>query len=92
MHSLAYAAPAADLSDFGLYRFRKGAELHSTSPEFVRRMHAHIRKSGPETYSAFEELSKSSGSIFLRDQLEMVAGAARPARRSGTARLHPQAL
>ena len=72
MHSLAYATPAADLSDFGLYRFRKGAELHSTSPEFVRRMHAHIRKSGPETYSAFEELSKSSGSIFLRDLLEMV--------------------
>ncbi len=71
MHSQAYATPAADLSDFGLYRFRKGAELHSTSPEFVRRMHAHIRNPQPETYSAFEELSKASGSIFLRDQLEM---------------------
>ena len=73
MHTSAYAAETQDLSDFGLYRFRKGGELHSTSPDFVRRLHAHMRKPQPETYAAFEQLSNNSGTIFLRDQLEMVA-------------------
>ena len=72
MHSIAYGAPAEELPDFGLYRFRKGAELHSTSPELVRRLHAHVRKPQPESYTAFEQLSNASGTIFLRDQLEML--------------------
>ena len=72
MHSTAYAAAAEELPDFGLYRFRKGGELHANSPEFVRRLHAHARKPQPDSYSAVEQLSNSSGTIFLRDQLEMV--------------------
>jgi len=72
MHQSAYALSGGELTDHGLYRFRKGAELHSTSPEFVRRMHAHIKQPAPEKYSAFEELSKAAGPTFLRDLLEMV--------------------
>ena len=44
MHTTAFAAPAAaELADSGLYRFRKGAELHANSPEIVRRLHAHVK-------------------------------------------------
>jgi glutamate synthase (ferredoxin) len=78
MHAAAHAAPAEELSDFGLYRFRKGAELHANSPEFVRRMHAHVRKPDAKTFSALEELSNAEGSIFLRDLLEMMPEQAVP--------------
>jgi len=71
MHGAAFSGPAAELVDFGLFRFRRGAELHATSPEFVRRMHAHMRKPGPENYSAIEELSQAEGTVFLRELLEM---------------------
>jgi glutamate synthase (ferredoxin) len=71
MHAAAYSGTACDWADLGLYRFRRGAELHATSPEFVRRMHAHMRKPSPENYSAIEELSKVEGTIFLRELLEM---------------------
>jgi glutamate synthase (ferredoxin) len=72
MHAAAYTAPADEMGDHGLYRFRKGAELHSTSPELVRRLHAHVRKPEAGNYSAFEQLAKTDGPIFLRDLLEMV--------------------
>ena len=72
MHAAAYGAAAEELSDFGLYRFRKGGELHASSPDLVRRLHAHVRKPQAETYSAVEQLGNSSGPIFLRDLLEMV--------------------
>jgi len=72
MHQRAYTAGAEELPDFGLYRFRKGAELHATSPEFVRRLHAHVRKPQAESYVAVEQLSNASGTIFLRDLLEML--------------------
>jgi glutamate synthase (NADPH/NADH) large chain len=32
-----------EMPDAGLYRFRKGAELHANSPEVVRRIHAHVK-------------------------------------------------
>jgi glutamate synthase domain-containing protein 2 len=44
MHAAAYSGEHDDLTDSGLYRFRKGGELHGTSPDVVRRMHAHVRK------------------------------------------------
>jgi glutamate synthase (ferredoxin) len=72
MHTSAYAAPADEMGDHGLYRFRKGAELHATSPELVRRLHAHVRKPEAGNYPAFEQLAKTDGPIFLRDLLEMV--------------------
>src|SRR5712672_2905811 len=42
MHRAAFSGAPNDLADAGLYRFRKGAELHANSPEIVRRMHAHV--------------------------------------------------
>src|SRR5712692_873262 len=78
MHKAAFSGPSDDLADAGLYRFRKGAELHATSPEVVRRLHAHVRAPGAKKYSAFEELAELQGPVFLRDLLDTVPDAAVP--------------
>jgi glutamate synthase (ferredoxin) len=72
MHTAAFAAPADEMADNGLFRFRKGAERHSTSPELIRRLHTFIKKPEAANYSAYEELSKADRPTFLRDLLEMV--------------------
>src|SRR6202140_455134 len=72
MHTAAFSGSAHDLTDSGLYRFRKGAELHANSPEIVRRMHAHVRAPESGKFAAFEELAESQGTVFLRDLLETV--------------------
>jgi glutamate synthase domain-containing protein 2/glutamate synthase domain-containing protein 1/glutamate synthase domain-containing protein 3 len=78
MHQVAFSGDTDDLSDAGLFRFRKGAELHASSPEVVRRLHAHVRAPSPKTYSAFEELAEHQGPVFLRDLLETVPDTAVP--------------
>src|SRR5467141_3398564 len=72
MHRAAFSGAANELADAGLYRFRKGAELHANSPEIVRRMHAHVRAPEAGKFSAFEELAESQGTVFLRELLETV--------------------
>jgi glutamate synthase (ferredoxin) len=72
MHRAAFSGAANELADAGLYRFRKGAELHANSPEIVRRMHAHVKAPDAGKFSAFEELAESQGTVFLRDLLETV--------------------
>src|SRR3989442_12849286 len=53
LHKAAFSGDSDELADSGLYRFRKGAELHASSPAVVRRLHAHVRAPGAKTYSAF---------------------------------------
>ncbi len=74
MHATAFSPASTELADAGLYRFRKGAELHATSPEVVRRLHAHVRAPEAGKFAAFEELSEQQGTVFLRDLLETVPG------------------
>src|SRR5882672_10781033 len=78
MHHAAFSGETDDLSDAGLFRFRKGAELHASSPEVVRRLHAHVRAPNAKTYSAFEELAEHQGPVFLRDLLDTVPDTAVP--------------
>ena len=78
MHKAGFSGASDDLTDTGLYRFRKGAELHANSPEIVRRLHAHVRAPDAAKYAAFEELAESQGPIFLRDLLETVPAAGIP--------------
>ena len=78
MHKAAYSAASDDLADAGLYRFRKGAELHANSPEVVRRLHAHVRAPNAKNYSAFEELAEAQGAVFLRDLLDTIPDVAVP--------------
>src|SRR6266849_3009472 len=72
LHTAAFSGESDELTDSGLYRFRKSAELHASSPEVVRRLHAHVRAPGAKTYSAFEELAEQQGPVFLRDLLDTV--------------------
>lgn len=74
MHAAAFSSASTELGDAGLYRFRKGAELHATSPEVVRRIHAHVRAPEGGHYPAFEELAEQQGPVFLHDLLETVPG------------------
>ncbi|MGB2898457.1 MAG: glutamate synthase large subunit [Candidatus Acidiferrum sp.] len=78
MHQAAFSGDMEELSDAGLYRFRKGAELHASSPEVVRRLHAHVRAPNAKTYSAFEELAEHQGPVFLRDLLDTIPDTAVP--------------
>jgi glutamate synthase domain-containing protein 2/glutamate synthase domain-containing protein 1/glutamate synthase domain-containing protein 3 len=73
MHKAGFAGESDDLADAGLYRFRKGAELHANSPEIVRRLHAHVRAPEAGKYAAFEELAENNSPVFLRDLLDTVA-------------------
>jgi glutamate synthase (NADPH/NADH) large chain/glutamate synthase (ferredoxin) len=75
LHGEAFAKTGEEMPDAGLYRFRKGAELHANSPEVVRRIHAHVKAPESGKYAAFEELADNGGAVvFLRDLLETVAG------------------
>jgi glutamate synthase domain-containing protein 2/glutamate synthase domain-containing protein 1/glutamate synthase domain-containing protein 3 len=78
MHKAAFSGESHDLADAGLYRFRKGAELHASSPEVVRRMHAHVRAPDAKKFSAFEELADRQGTVFLRDLLDTIPDVAVP--------------
>jgi glutamate synthase (NADPH/NADH) large chain/glutamate synthase (ferredoxin) len=78
LHKKAFSEKTDDLADSGLYRFRKGAELHANSPEVVRRLHAHVRAPDAKKYSAFEELAERQGPVFLRDLLDTVLDAGIP--------------
>ena len=74
LHQEAFAKTGDEMPEAGLYRFRKGAELHANSPEVVRRLHAHIKSPYAGKYSAFEELADNGGAVvFLRDLLDTVA-------------------
>jgi glutamate synthase domain-containing protein 2/glutamate synthase domain-containing protein 1/glutamate synthase domain-containing protein 3 len=80
MHAAGFSSSSDDLADAGLFRFRKGAELHANSPEIVRRLHAHVKAPSAEKYAAFEELAESQGHVFLRDLLETVPASELPIR------------
>jgi len=43
LHKAAFSGESDDLPDSGLFRFRKGAELHASFTRSVRRLHAHVR-------------------------------------------------
>jgi glutamate synthase domain-containing protein 2/glutamate synthase domain-containing protein 1/glutamate synthase domain-containing protein 3 len=73
MHQHGFSGAMEDMGDSGLYRFRKGAELHANSPEIVRRLHAHVKNPTAGKYAAFEELAETQGTVFLRDLLETVS-------------------
>jgi glutamate synthase (ferredoxin) len=75
-HTRAFANEAAALQDAGLYRFRHSGERHSNSPELVRRMHRYIKSATPENYASFAELSQTREPVAVRDQFEIVPGAA----------------
>jgi glutamate synthase (NADPH/NADH) large chain/glutamate synthase (ferredoxin) len=75
-HNTAFANEGLALRDTGLYRFRRNGELHSSSPELVRRMHRYIKSPSEENYRAFSELHDQREPVAVRDLLEIVPGMA----------------
>ena len=75
-HTRAFASAVSSLQDAGLFRYRHAGEQHSNSPELVRRMHRYIKSATPENYASFAELSRTREAVAVRDQLEIVPGAA----------------
>src|SRR5581483_3343828 len=69
-----FGAPNAEFRDAGLYRFRHNAERHSSSPEYVRRMHRYLKFPSPENHSALKILGEERAPVAVRDLLEIKKG------------------
>jgi glutamate synthase domain-containing protein 2/glutamate synthase domain-containing protein 1/glutamate synthase domain-containing protein 3 len=70
-HAAGFGASAAEFRDAGLYRFRRNGELHSSSPELVRRMHRYIKSPTPQNQAALAVLADERKEIAVRDLLEI---------------------
>ncbi len=70
-HAAGFGSAAADFRDAGLYRFRRNGELHSSSPELVRRMHRYIKSPTPENQASLAVLSNERKNVSVRDLLEI---------------------
>jgi glutamate synthase (ferredoxin) len=64
----------ARLRDAGLYRFRHGGELHSASPDLIRRFHAFVKSPTPEKYGEYAQHVHDRRPVSLRDLLELRPG------------------
>jgi glutamate synthase domain-containing protein 2/glutamate synthase domain-containing protein 1/glutamate synthase domain-containing protein 3 len=71
-HALAFSSEQANLKDAGFYRYRKEGEQHETSPEVLRKLHAHVKIQSTESYAGFEELGWNRDPIAIRDLMELV--------------------
>ncbi len=71
-HAVAFGPAQANLKDAGLYRYRKDGEQHETSPEVLRKIHAHVETKSAESYRGFEELGWKREPIAIRDLVEFV--------------------
>jgi glutamate synthase (ferredoxin) len=71
-----------ELENPGFYKFRKGGEVHTTSPEVVEALHAAVaeahalktatRESRSDLYEKFKELVNGRAPVEPRDLLELV--------------------
>jgi glutamate synthase (ferredoxin) len=72
-HALAYQGEVPEPRDAGLYRFRKEGEIHGTTPDLMRRLHAHVKNPSDATYRAYEDLGAQREPTAIRDLLSTVA-------------------
>jgi len=70
-HAAGFGSSAVQFRDAGLYRFRRDGELHSSSPELVRRMHRYIKSPTPENQASLAVLSNERKNVAVRDLLEV---------------------
>ncbi|HMK30999.1 MAG TPA: glutamate synthase large subunit, partial [Terriglobales bacterium] len=69
-HAAAFAEETQALRDLGYYRFRKNGELHATSPELVRHLHAYIKSPTPENNARYQRIAGTRESVAVRDNLD----------------------
>ena len=72
-HALAYAPESKGPRDAGLYRYRKEGEVHGTSPDLLRKLHAHVKSGTPESYRGYEELAETRQPATIRDLLAVTS-------------------
>jgi glutamate synthase (ferredoxin) len=77
-HAAGFGSSAAEFRDAGLYRFRRNGELHSSSPELVRRMHRYIKSPTSENQASLAVLSGERKNVSVRDLLEVRPAQALP--------------
>ncbi|MFZ0297414.1 MAG: glutamate synthase large subunit [Candidatus Sulfotelmatobacter sp.] len=70
-HAAGFGSADAKFRDAGLYRFRRNGELHSSSPELVRRMHRYIKSPTAENQASLAVLSNERKNVSVRDLLEV---------------------
>ena len=80
-HELAYAATPVEegkeptgpqLGDPGVYRIRRGGELHAVTPPVIKNFHSFVRTNKPEDYKAYVDAVLASTPHSLRNMLEFV--------------------
>src|SRR5207237_1494988 len=71
-HRLAFSESEPKMRDAGLYRYRKDAEHHGSSPELMRKLHAHVKNSQPSPFEHVEEVAHQRVPIAIRDLLDFV--------------------
>src|SRR5580658_9224855 len=69
-HAAGFGSSAVEFRDAGLYRFRRDGELHSASPELVRRMHRYIKSPTLQNQASLSALSQERKNVAVRDLLE----------------------
>jgi glutamate synthase (NADPH/NADH) large chain/glutamate synthase (ferredoxin) len=81
-HELAYAPVPVEegkepsgpqLGDPGVYRIRRGGELHAVTPPVIKNFHSFVRTNKPEDYKAYVDAVMASTPHSLRNMLEFVA-------------------
>ncbi|HWZ45778.1 MAG TPA: glutamate synthase large subunit [Candidatus Saccharimonadales bacterium] len=80
------------IRDAGLYRYRKDGELHGTSPEILRSLHAFVKSEDPGEYRQFEELVSRREPLAIRDRLTLVPAAPGAATLAQAQVEHPQQI
>jgi glutamate synthase (ferredoxin) len=71
-HSFAFAEDQLKMRDAGLYRYRKDAEQHGSSPELMRKLHGHVKNSQSSPFQHVEEIGHERVPIAIRDLLDFV--------------------
>jgi glutamate synthase domain-containing protein 2/glutamate synthase domain-containing protein 1/glutamate synthase domain-containing protein 3 len=71
-HALAFEVGEQGLRDAGYFRYRKEGELHNSSPELLRKLHASVKTGDEDHYRAFEEIGSSREPAAVRDLLTIV--------------------
>ena len=71
-HESAFAQDLLKMRDAGLYRYRKDAEHHGSSPELMRKLHAHVKGPQPSPFEHVEEVGRERTAIAMRDLLDFV--------------------
>ncbi|HEX7959543.1 MAG TPA: glutamate synthase large subunit [Terriglobales bacterium] len=72
-HTIAFLEEQHKMRDAGLYRYRKDAEHHGSSPELMRKLHAHVKNSQPSPFEHVEQIGQERVPIAIRDLLDFVA-------------------